>query len=90
MERVHRGRQRHEDVVCADLVEQASRGQGVAQVLLDPGHRENDSAPRQFGTQLVQRLEGGASTMESATAPSTPSAPAWLFRQSARECFGRR
>ena len=39
-----RGRQGHEDAVLADLVDHARRLERVPQILLDPGHRENNSA----------------------------------------------
>ena len=53
------GRQRHEDVVLADLVEQAGGLERVAQILLDPRHREHDSAACQFDPQLIEDVEGG-------------------------------
>jgi hypothetical protein len=39
-----RGRQRHEDPVLADLVDQACGLERVPQILLHPRHREHDSA----------------------------------------------
>lgn len=43
-----RGRQRHEDPVLADLVDQARGLERVPQILLHPRHREHDSAASQF------------------------------------------
>ena len=54
-----RRRQGHEDAVLTDLVDQPGGLELVAQILLDPGHREHYSAAFQFGPQLVERVERG-------------------------------
>src|SRR5262249_28556078 len=53
------GRQGHEDVVLADPVDEAGGGEGVVQLVFDPGEGEDHADVTQLPAQLVQGIDRG-------------------------------